>query len=101
MHHELLGTPLPDTPLFWLAFLVSIAAALGTVVAAVERFLEMFSLDAGLVRRYGGLTLPVAWAVWSALLLYWRFETGTVLVVLLGSLVLAAVVSTLLRRRKR
>lgn len=98
MHSELLGTPLPDTPILWLALFASILAALGAVLAAVEKFLEMFNISATVFRRYGGLLLPFTWAVWSILLLYWRFETATVLVVLLGTLAITVVATTLYRR---
>lgn len=98
MHPELLGTPLPDTPILWLALLVSIATALVAMLSVVERFLELFYVHTAILRRYGGLALPVSWAIWSILLLYWRFETLTVLVVLLGTLCIAIVTTALFRR---
>lgn len=98
LHSELLGTPLPDTPILWLVLLVSILTALGTLLAAVEKFLEMLKIGMTVLRRYGGLLLPVSWAVWCMLLLYWRFETPTVLVVLLGTLSITAIATTLYRR---
>ena len=85
MHSELLGTPLPDNPILWLVLFVSIITSLGALLLAVEKFCEMFDADTTVLRRYGGLLLPVSWAGWSFLLLYWRFETITVLVVLLGT----------------
>ena len=98
LHSELLGTPLPHTPILWLVLLVSIVTALGTLLAAVEKSLELLKVDTTVLRRYGGLQLPVSWAAWCVLLLYWRFETITVLVVLLGTLIITAVATTLYRR---
>lgn len=98
MHSELLGTPLPDTPILWLALFVSILTALGAVLSAVEKFLDMFEVETTVLRRYGGLLIPVSWALWSILLLYWRFETLTVLIVLLGTFLITVVATTLYRR---
>ena len=88
MNSELFGTPLPDTPILWLALLVSILGALATLLFWAERFFDVFQADTKILRRYGGLLAPMAWATWSILLLYWRFETSTVLIVLLGTLLI-------------
>lgn len=98
MHSELLGTPLPDTPIYWLALLISITGGLVTMLHAVDEFLKVLKVNLTVLRPYGGLALPVSWVTWSFLLLYWRFETGTVLIVLLGTLVITAVATTLYRR---
>jgi hypothetical protein len=98
LHSELFGTPLPDNAIYWLGLLLSILTGLTAVLFAAEKFLEMFEADTALLRRYGGLLLPVSWAAWSVLLLYWRFETETVLVVLLGTLSISAAALTLYRR---
>ncbi len=81
-----------------MALLASIIAALSTTLSAVDKSLEMLGVDTTVLRRYGGLLFPFSWAVWSILLLYWRFETATVLVVLLGTTAITAVAATLYRR---
>jgi hypothetical protein len=98
LNSELFGTPLPDTPILWLALFLSILGALATVLFWAERFLEVFTPGTKILRRYGGLLLPVGWATWSVLLLYWRFETATVLVVLLGTFFITTVAAMLVRR---
>jgi hypothetical protein len=98
LHSELLGTPLPHTAVEWLGLLLAIITALGAMLSAVEKFLETLNVDTTVLRRYGGLLLPVSWATWSVLLLYWRFELLPVTVVLLGTFVITVVATILYRR---
>lgn len=44
MHSELLGTPLPDTPIYWLALLISITGGLVTMLHAVDEFLKVLKV---------------------------------------------------------
>jgi hypothetical protein len=98
LHSEFLGTPLPDNAIYWAGLLISMIGGLATLLFAVEKFLEMFKAGTAVFPRYGGMLLPVAWAAWSFLLLYWKWETETVLVVLLGTTAIGAVALTLYRR---
>ena len=86
MSPEILGTPLPDTVIGWIGLLVSIWAALLTVLATVEKFVEHHGGEPR--RPYGGLALPTGWMLWCFALLTAHRNPLTVLIVLLGSAVL-------------
>lgn len=95
---EIFGTPLPHTTLAWVSLLIFIWGALLTVLGAVEKFVERNSGKRGVLRPYGGLALPLGWAVWCVALLVAQRDPVAVLIVLTGTLIITAAGQTLVRK---
>jgi hypothetical protein len=99
MHRDLLGASLPHSVAGWAFALVAILAPMTTVSVAIERFVELFGgLDVRF-RPLAGLAVPLGWLIWSFALLWWKFETATVLSVLLGLLAIVIAMRFLTRQR--
>ena len=98
MGPEIFGSPLPDTVIGWIGLLIAIQAALLTALSAVEKFVERFSGQAGVLRAYGGLALPVGWVVWCMALLVAHRDPASVLIVSLGTLTITATGQILARK---
>jgi hypothetical protein len=95
---EILSTPLPDTVIGWVGLLISIWAALLTVLGTVEKFVERYGPGSEVLRPYGGLALPVGWGFWCIALLIAHHDPIAVLVVLLGTSAITIAAQALVRR---
>jgi len=96
--HEILGTPLPDTIIGWAGLLVSILAALLTMLSAVEKFVERFGSKSEVLRPYGGLALPIGWVAWCIALLVAHRDPISFLVVFLGTATITVAAQMLVNR---